>query len=304
MAIDVVQIFEKNQIDYKTGGAQVTKGWINIQCPFCGDSGYHLGYNPMLDLFTCWRCGVKNKQRVMTRLLNMSKGKVEDLLDEFYVVGSKKENPIQLAQSCVLPKNERGLLPSHQQYLIGRGFNPDELERDWLLTSCGNYGEYRNRIIIPIYYQRQLVSFHSRSVLQEAELKAKACQQEKEVVRHKEVLYGMDKVPGNTVIVSEAPFDKWRWGNEGVATFGIKWTERQVELLSCFKNIILVYDSKVIDGIEHEKTAAKQAEELSDRLALWNKVWLVTELGCDPAELSQRRANRIKRGFLEMVEKK
>lgn len=303
MAIDVIQLFEKHKIEYRTSGEQVSKGWVNIQCPFCGDAGHHLGYSDKLDLFTCWRCGVKNKQRVISRLLNASKDKVNAVLDEYYKAGSKELDLRKMSQDCTLPENERTLLPSHKKYLEGRNFDAEQLEKTWGLVSCGNYGDYRNRILIPIYYKRKLVSFHSRSVKRDTTMKAKACEQEKEVIRHKELLYGFDRVPGNTVIVSEAPFDKWRWGAEGVATFGIKWTEAQVALLSCFKNIFLVFDSNMVDGIELEKTAKMQAEELSDRLALWNKVWIISELGCDPAELSQRRADRIKQGFLEIVKK-
>ena len=301
MAIDIESLLTKYKINYRTSGPQVTSGWVNIRCPFCGDAGEHLGYSPKLDLFTCWRCGVKNKWRVISKLLNASEDKVTAVLDEFYKVGNDNEKFVKMSETCQLPENERKLLPSHKRYINGRGFDPDYLEKTWGLVSCGNYGNYRNRIIIPIYYDGRLVSFHSRSIKSNTEIKAKACPQQDEVIRHKELLYGFDRVPGNTVIVSEAPFDKWRWGDEGVATFGIKWTEHQVALLSCFSNIFLIFDSNIVDGIEKEKTAQKQAEELSDRLAIWNKVWLITDLGCDPADLSQRRANRIKQGFLDIV---
>lgn len=303
MAIDIVKLFEKYRIDYKNAGAETTKGWFNIACPFCGDDKHHLGYSPSLDLWTCWRCGIKSKERVMKALLGTSQEKTAAILNEYFVAGKADEPRKKQAAELKLPDNERTLLPSHRDYLAGRGFDPDELMRNQKLVSCGNYGEYKNRILIPIYFKGRLVSFHSRDVTGKSTTPKKACEQEKEVIRHKELLYNFDRITGNTVIVSEGPFDAWRWRDLGVATFGIKFTENQIELLSCFKNIFIVFDSKMIDGHEEEKIAQKQAEELAERLAIWNNVYLISEIGCDPADLSQRRADRIASGFLEKIKK-
>jgi hypothetical protein len=303
VAIDIIKLFEKYKIDYKTSGAETTKGWVNIACPFCGDDKRHLGYSERLDIWSCWRCGIKSKERVMKALLGTSQEKTAAILDEYYVAGKHDEERRIQAAELKLPENERTLLPAHRDYLIGRGFDPDELVRDHKIVSTGNYGDYKNRILIPIYYKGRLVSFHSRDVSGKSQKPKKACEQEKEVIRHKELLYNFDRVKGNTVIVSEGPFDAWRWRDLGVATFGIKFTEPQIDLLSCFKNIFVVFDSKMEDGEEKEVIAQKQAEELAERLAIWNNVYLISEIGCDPADLSQRRADRIASGFLEKIKK-
>ena len=39
-------------------------------------------------------------------------------------------------------------------------------------------GKYKNRIIIPIYYNNKLVSYHSRDITNKSKIKAKACEQE------------------------------------------------------------------------------------------------------------------------------
>lgn len=302
MAIDIVKLFEKFKIDYKTSGAETTKGWLNVACPFCGDDKHHLGYSAKLDLFTCWRCGVKSKERVISALLGAAGKNPTAILDEYYIAGKRDEERKKQAAQLQLPENERTLLPAHRDYLLDRRFEPDELMRDHKIVSCGNYGDYKNRILIPIYYKGQLVSFHSRDITGKSSVPKKACEQEKEVIRHKELLYNFDRVKGNTVIVSEGPFDAWRWRDLGVATFGIKFTENQVDLLSCFKNIFIVFDSKIEDGQEKEVIAQKQAEELAERLAIWNNVYLISEIGCDPADLSQRRADRIANSFLEKIQ--
>jgi hypothetical protein len=303
MSLNIIALYDKYKISYKTSGSEVTRGWCNTACPFCGDDHWHLGYNQNLcgGIFSCWRCGTKSTERVLMKLLKMSFEQVKRVMEEFYIAGTTEFAARQMAAELQLPENERTLLPDHKKYLIDRNFDPEELMKKYGLVSCGNYGDYRNRILIPIYYKNRLVSFHSRDVTGRSTVPKKACEQEKEVIRHKELLYGFDEVPGNMVIVSEGPADKWRWGDEGVATFGIKFTEEQIEKLSVFSNIFVVFDSKIEDGIEHEKIARRQAEELSDRLGIFNRVWLITEIGCDPGELSQRRADRIKAGFYEMI---
>lgn len=301
MAIDAVRLYEKYRIDYRTSGPEVTQGWVNCACPFCSDDKHHLGYSPKLGLFSCWKCGGKSELRGVATLLNIPFSEAKKIIDEYYIAGSTKNEVKIRPNELKLPDNERRLLPSHKEYLIGRGFDADDLEKKYGLVSCKTDKNYKNRIIIPIYYKRELVSFHSRDVSGLSQIRAKACPSDEEIIPHKNTVYGFDRVRGNTVIVSEGAFDKWRWGDEGVATWGIKFTEHQVALLSCFKNVFIVFDSKIKDGEELEIIARKQAEELADRLSIWNNVWLISDLGCDPAELSQRRANRIKQGFFDLV---
>ena len=56
--VDTKALLDDLGIDYKLSGKNVTSGWIEVNCPFCGDPSYHLGISPT-NLFHCWRCGEK-----------------------------------------------------------------------------------------------------------------------------------------------------------------------------------------------------------------------------------------------------
>ena len=298
MAIDIISIYNKYKIHYHTSGAEVTRGWVNVQCPFCGDTHHHLGYNDSIDIFTCWRCGVKNHISVLIKLLKINRNKAEKLLVDYYIAGSKKIDynaPYQHEKEVFLPDNYGELLSKHKKYLKSRRFDPKELQREWNIVGS-NDSRYSESILIPIYFKNRLVSYHSRSILPDVEIKAKACRREDEAIRHKDILYGFDKVSGNSVIVTEGPFDTWRLGAGAVCTFGIKYTESQVSLLSCFKNIFIMFDSG-----EDELAAKEQAEKLADNLSIFNNVWIVSDLRSDPADLSQRKANKIKHELFQLA---
>ena len=55
---DVISFLEEYNIDYTTSGKNVTSGWVEINCPFCGDDpSYHMGVNLSSGLYHCWICG-------------------------------------------------------------------------------------------------------------------------------------------------------------------------------------------------------------------------------------------------------
>lgn len=310
MSIDIVALFEKNRIDYKTHGLEVTRGWVNTKCPFCGDSKTHLGYSSKLDLFSCWKCGVKSRDYALSKILNVSIKAAKAISKDYFIEGSVDSTERrEYAKELVLPRNEGCLLKQHKQYLKRRGFDYLALERDYGLVGTGDYsdkkfGDFSNRILIPIYYKGKLVSFHSRHIYDDGPKAKKACPKEFEVISHKNLIYGFDSIPGNTIILSEGPFDKFRWNKEGGATLGIKFTEHQVDMLRCFRNIFIVFDSEINEyGDEEEEIAQKQAERLAEKLSIWNNVWVLSELGSDPGAMTQARANRIKRKIEKIVEK-
>ena len=147
----------------------------------------------------------------------------------------------------------------------------------------------------------------ARDITDEQSMKIIACNEEKEAIHYKKIIYNFDNIIGNTVFVSEGIFDAWRWGEVGSAVFGIVFTDEQVELLSCFKNIFIIFDSNIYeDGklIKNEKKALEQAEKLGDNLSLYSNVWIVDDLGSDPADMSQSKANNIKRRLLKMASEK
>ena len=103
-----------------------------------------------------------------------------------------------------------------------------------------------------------MVSYQGRDITNKSDMKYKACRQELELKDHKNCLYGLDQVPGGSVVGVEGITDVWRLGFGAVATFGIKYTIAQVALFLRFQNIIFLFDP--------EEQAQEQARKLSSEL--------------------------------------
>ena len=294
MAIDLPAVFDQFKVEYETSGSELSKGWIGFACPWCNDSKSHMGYSTKMGMFTCWRCGVKNQEKTLNKILNIPFGEVKKVVKAHFIPGSEEfSSTKKKVKEISLPNNHGCLKKEHKQYLKGRGFSTEDLRQWDLVGSCDK--DYPNRILIPIYYQGRLVSFTSRDITGKAKVKAKNCPQEKEGLNYKKTLYGMDYVKSNTIIVSEGPFDAWRWGNGGVATFGVKVSQAQLDLIKCFKNIFICFD-----GGPDEEAAQEKAEEIADRLSVFQNVWVI-DIGCDPSDLTQKKANKIKKHFHKIV---
>ena len=54
---DVVSVLRDLNIFFMDHGKNVTKGWVNVNCPFCHDPSWHLGINLSNNKISCWKCG-------------------------------------------------------------------------------------------------------------------------------------------------------------------------------------------------------------------------------------------------------
>lgn len=241
-------------------------GWVNMQCPFCtGNPGYHLGFCLQDGYFKCWRCGYHPVRKVLSRLLNKPPFEIGKLLEKYggysfssELIVAKKKNV-----SCTLPDHCAPLSEKQREYLLGRGFCPDYLQKEWGLlgaspvSKLGKY-DYRNRIIIPIFWGGQLVSFQGRFPFEVplGRAKYKACPQEYEVREHQTILYGRQEKWKDSIYIVEGVADVWKLGPEyAAATFGIDFTLQQVrEICNHFSRVVVLFDS--------DPQAVKQAQKL------------------------------------------
>jgi len=176
---------------------------------------------------------------------------------------------------------------AHKRYLRGRDFDPNRLETLWGLKGCGNTGPYKFRIIAPVMFQGELVSYQGRDITGRAELRYKACKLTEERVHHKDIVYGYDLVPGKRVVVVEGITDVWRLGPGAVATFGSQWTESQLLLLKDFEKVFVLFDPK-------DEKAVESGKELAQNLALFTKAEsIVIEEWDDPGSASDEDAMEI-----------
>lgn len=267
-----------------------TDGWVHTRCPFCGDRSNHLGYNLSQGYFNCWRCGFHSTYDVIKALIGSSRSETYSLLKQYNAgeIEVLKHNKIK-ASSCEFPKGTGELQDYHKRYLIHRGFNPDEIQSIWGIKATAFNSSEPFRIIVPIYYEDELVSYQGRTVDKRQPLRYLTCASDREVLDHKNLLYGLDYAKVNPVcIVVEGVFDAWKLGIGAVATFGIKFKTQQVQLLSKhFSKVYIMYDPEPI--------AQQQAQKLKAELNIRGiRVEILNCPASDPADLTKEQVKKIR----------
>jgi hypothetical protein len=297
----ITKLLNDFNISYVTeGNKHCTKGWVNIHCPFCaGSQNYHLGWNIEKEYFYCWRCGHHRTIETLCKLSQLSAQQVKELIREYKgrprISNTLKKRAPRI-KGFQYPSGVVELQQNHRKYLEGRNFDPDYIVNMWGIkgtspvSQLANIG-YQNRILAPIYWNGQVVSFQTRAI-GKAEPKYKACPQERELIQHKHILYGKQKAWGTTGICVEGITDVWRFGPSAFAVFGISYRLEQVrEMIKHFKRVVVVFDN--------DPQAIKQADKLVGQLA-WSgvKAFSVSIIG-DPASMNQDDANHLVKEVLK-----
>jgi hypothetical protein len=100
------------------------------------------------------------------------------------------------------------------------------------------------------------------------------------------LLYGINAVPGNAVVVVEGVTDVWRLGYGAVATLGMDWKVEQADQLRAFERRYILFDPG--------EKAQGRAEELAEWLSFFPGITEVVDgLRTDPGDFSDTKANRI-----------
>lgn len=286
---DVVSYLDERGIDYAEEGKNVTRGWINMQCPYCADHSNHLGINLDSKQFHCWICGEKGS---VTNLVSELEGgcsyaQVNSIMAEhqdFTMLTAPTTTERVGSIKCELPKGVgHNWGDYHHKYLIRRGFDPHALRRAYDLRFSYNIGKYKFRIIAPIIMDGRMVNFTAIDTVNSKQEKYRHCPNEKAVVPIRSCLYNLDTVH-NTAVVVEGVTDVWRIGPGAIATFGIEFTKEQIKILASKKpsNIYIMYDA--------EPQATKQAEKLAyqlDTLSGIKRVEILMLPAGDPADMSE-----------------
>jgi|GEM_PF-647010 len=269
------------------------EGWVNVPCPWCtGSSGWHMGLS-LPRTAHCYRCGNRPLDQTIARLANVDVKGARALIRKYLREGPapvlRREGEIPRPTFIDLPMGALPLsdCPRHQAYLEGRGFDPMRLERLYGLLGTGLAGPDALRVIAPVYLDGQLVSFQGRDITGKSSAKYKACPKEKEIVCHKDTLYGVDLVPGDQCVIVEGTADAWRFGPGAVATFGVEWTQSQVAMVARkFRSAVVAYDN--------DKAGELRGKALMDALAFVGveaeRVLWPSSIH-DPGEMSQDEAD-------------
>ena len=296
--------FQQLLEDYNIDSSDKEIGWLQIQCPYCISSTTgqkkHGGFNLSEQFYNCRKCGWHPLEKIISSLTNLSLRQAKTVLKEYDNENSTKirKKKIKKETFC-LPKYCEKMQPQHKEYLIKRKFNPDKLEREWGLLGTNRHGDYKFRIIAPIFLDNKIVSFQSRDITGKSEMRYKVCKTEIEIIHHKHILYGIDKLPltkhKDRCIIVEGITGSWRLGAGCLATFGVGFTQEQILFLikRKIKIAFIMFDP--------EEIAQQRAEQFSTLLSGFGievKIVDISKDASDPGELPQSQANLISKELL------
>lgn len=284
----IFEFLKDYQIPYTTTGKNVSGGWVNIQCPMCNDPSMHMGYNYSDDYgFYCFRCGHHFADETIQKLIGVNRQTAKQIIRKYEGKTKTTHKNKNQKKPFELPTSTEKLQKIHRKYLLKRGFDPDELEYHWKIMGTGPVStldgiDYSKRLLIPIYWNEGMVSFQTRDVTDKSDAKYKACPEHREIIHHKDILYGMPLTEWETTgFIVEGVTDCWKMGWDSAATFGIKFTSQQLrEIARTFNKAIIVFDPD-----EH---AQKQAKKLMSELKFRGVTCFNYNFETDPGEADEK----------------
>ena len=297
-AFDWERLLKEQRIPFIESGANVKRGEIAIQCPFCGsaDPSKHMGLNPETGWWSCWRNrsqhSGKSPLRLIMRLLGVPYHRAREIagLDSSYI----DPEGFDAVAARIMGRNKETIKPSdgERRFL---DFDPDFIpisekirtRRFWNYLyanrkftgqdrhgvsdvdrlcevynlRAGVRGKWMDRIIIPYYQDRKLVTWTGRAIA-DATIRYKDLSIDDSILAPKQTLFNHDCMleGGKALIIQEGPFDALkvdfygrRFGvrSVGLSTNSIK--DEQAFLLqtatTTFKQIIVMLDTKSELGV-------------------------------------------------------
>jgi hypothetical protein len=300
-SINWVRLLEQHSIEYVDKGKSTAKGNVYVHCPFCGnaDPSHHMGISLAGSGWGCWRNSAhrgRSPVRLLMALLRVSYAQARDMagLDDSYVdpdgYESIKHNLFQKSVQVITEQSEKELELSpdfidisdkklrtakfHQYLSETRGFHPahiSELCKHYGLKAAVS-GKYKDRIIVPYFVERKLVSWTGRAI-SGSSLRYMDLSKEESITPPKLTLYNFNATrrPNKILLVCEGPFDALKldfYGQKfGVRTVAISTnsiTDEQTYLLEecCgnFDRVLMVMDNGNSVGIVN---SMKLKEKLS-----------------------------------------
>ena len=288
---EIIEIFDHFEIEWWDKGKNVTEGWINIQCPFCDDPSNHCGTDINSLMFSCWKCRETGKFNWLIHVLTgVSKEYVDELLDtgavnfRTDVADQIEEITKTTEQEKTAPRKTRVALPKEAERIT---INTDsELflhfinRRRLTIKTCieygchiCEYGDYKMRMIIPVYFENMLVAWQAMDMTGFAEVKY----QTSPGASINNYLAGYDFIEfGGRMILTEGRLDEWRVGKDAVCTFGTSLTTRQQRLILDKKpeELIFAWDG---EAYEYAKDMGKQIAPYIRNVKILELPW-----GVDP----------------------
>lgn len=283
------ELLDQTGIPYITEGHHHCRaGWLQMDCPFCGKGSgkYHMGYSIAGNYAACWRCGGHSLQSILVEFLHISYERAKELLKG--LERTKREEVEEHVGTLKVPKGVKPMLPQHRRYIRKeRRMDPDEIERLWHVQGIGIAARLSWRLFIPIEYRGEVVSWTTRSISKDVDLRYVSASSDEEAVPHKTLLYGEDMVRHACCIV-EGPLDAWKIGPGAVATCGTGYSRAQFLRMTRFLYRYVCFDN--------EPEAQKRARDLVNNLSAFpGQTFNVTLDAKDAAEASDEEIAQLRR---------
>lgn len=294
--LHVRDLLEYLMLDYKAGGKNVARQDINIDCPYCG-AEKHLAIHAEKGIPHCWVCefiGVSPKprlERILADLTSLPLQEVRAAIIQHRDSWLSKEEEAPTIDETLLPDNcyrfedeDSGKnFESAFLYLKKRKISIDKILRwDIRYTDIGE-DITSNRIIFPVYFKGELVSWVGRDLSKE-EWRSRYynCPRENSTKELKETLYGFDKYPkgSKTLILVEGIFDKLNLMDNALGLYKASLSESQLDLVIELdpEEVVLMLDNDA-----YYRKGYPIAKELSTYFPVKN---IHLPKGKDPADLS------------------
>jgi DNA primase len=179
----------------------------------------------------------------------------------------------------------------HERYLQKRGYNPKELIDKYKIKGTGPVGEWKNRIMIPIFYKRELVSYQGRDITGQSDQRYKFLSIENSIKNPKKLLYNIDNCKKDYCGICEGIFDCWRLGDDFISTMGVSLSEAQYRLLSIYRKVYIVFDPD-----EAGRVASYRVAERLSILGVDAEI-VDTELDHDPGDMTKEEVNMLRKSI-------
>ena len=305
MLFNIENFLILNKLEFRKAGKNVGSGNVNICCLWCGEDRFHLSISLKKDVFSCWICGEKgNLPKLISRLLGISyieaKQIINPISDLKKALGDRdkktmKVEEINKPKSFKLPNYTKPFIKDSTNIWqeIMQDFLVDKYNLTWedILDAKLYYcfgGKYKNRIIIPCYFNNKMVSFIARTWDKNGTIRYMNCPNEESLINIKKILYNYDNAKGRkNIIITEGVFDclKIKTVFKGVvALCGTEITKQQLELLVKLqaKKYFIAFDADM-----HISSTGKKARNLADFLSAFAETECIKlPDGKDPANLT------------------
>lgn len=289
MAFSWPSFLNAYRVAFSERGANTSRGNIVVHCPFCGtrDGGQHMSISTEGRGWRCFRDNShrgKSPSRLVAALAGIDLDRAKTIVGEAVFIpddtlgrvralleppSKNKIPPLRLPEDFRAFRSVPSARP-YERYLIDRGFTPGHIARftqRYDMRYC-TQGPFSHRVIFPVLFEGELVSWTGRSIDPNAFLRYKALTRDAERAREQGFEPSRDAIShyvlwydqlveadADTLVLCEGPFDALKvcvlgrpYGVQATCFFTSAPTEQQLvilqDLISKYRRRIVMLDSK------------------------------------------------------------